>query len=295
MSTNKAYGLMLVAVLLWSPVPIWIREVENFVSLPSITFWRSAFGLLALLPFYLIMVHKQGMMSFSVKRAAWLVILGVSSALAQHLFVLALEKNLIADSSFIQQAHPIWTVIGAHFLLKERSPKKFFFPLILSLSGVGIIAYEGGGFSATILGHGFAFFSGVSISVAALAIRSLHLDKVKTLEITFWGIFLRMIVMFFLSGAHSLVSIGGRELGILGVMGIVSTVTPLYLYAKAMQIVEAQKLSLFLTLMVITFPLTGLLYGEIPSGLTILGGLLVGVAILIMRIMEPPTTEINTT
>jgi len=86
-------------------------------------------------------IKKSGLKLFGNNRK-WLMIRGVSGMIALTIFFYTIHYLPIAIASTIQYLAPIFTVIFAMILLKEKVFKMQWFFILISFIGVGIISFN---------------------------------------------------------------------------------------------------------------------------------------------------------
>ena len=89
----------------------------------------------------LFVIKRKGIPVFGVNKK-WLIIRGLAGTIALTMFFYTIHHLPIALATIIQYLAPIFTVILAMILLKERVKALQWFFIILSFSGVGLIAID---------------------------------------------------------------------------------------------------------------------------------------------------------
>ena len=145
MQKIKTFGpfFIIIAALLWSFDGVLRRSLY---SLPPsiIVFWEHLLGVIVLLPF---VVSKRQEIK-SLTRKEWVAIIFISlfsGALGTIFYTAALGKvNYIQFSVVVllQQLQPIWAIITAAILLKEKITKQFIIWAIIAIVGSYFVTFK---------------------------------------------------------------------------------------------------------------------------------------------------------
>ncbi|MEA2446858.1 MAG: hypothetical protein QOK47_495 [Actinomycetota bacterium] len=156
--------LLWVGVLSASSSAILIRYADGAEPL-AISFWRSAAGSLALLPFAM-----RGLGRMRVEQFKLPVIAGVFLAIHFATWIASLEKTTIAESVLLVTTTPIFTALGARWLWNERLGRAGWTGIGFALVGTAVIASGGiGQGSSSLTGDALALSGGIAIAGYAMA------------------------------------------------------------------------------------------------------------------------------
>jgi drug/metabolite transporter (DMT)-like permease len=142
--------------------PNWILPDAQVYPVHEMVFFRSVITLSIC-----IAVIKMKGIPFFGHNKLWLIIRGITGATGLFLFFMTIQNLPLAVATTVQYLSPVFTIIIAIFLLKEKvKPIQWLF-FAISLAGVFVIGYEPAEgeeikFGWLILGVISAFFSGVA-------------------------------------------------------------------------------------------------------------------------------------
>ena len=271
---NRGYFYVLIAVLLFTFVPVFARILLPYINVESMTFFRFMFAVIALI--IISSVKKVRIFKrIDRKEAIAYAGLGIIYVLVVYTYTLAVSYIHIANVQFLQQTSPVFTFIFAYLFLRESVKRSLYYSLIIAMSGAFIIFYFSASsiFGNQFIGNILAFVSGIFL--AGYTTLSRHIGrKYPTLQATTWAFIFGSIFMSFSLFNVPDLSVSNWILLIL--FGIFATAMPFLLYVKSMEYIEAQKASLLLLLTVVTTPVAAFLFfQEIPSLASFIGGSLI--------------------
>ena len=138
--TDQMKGVLMttIGVLAIVPDSLLIRMID--AEIPVIAFWRSGFAGVVLLATVLLIYRRNAV--GVVVRLRWSgAIYTVLMACATLLFVVAIEMTSVASTVFIVSTAPVFSAIISRLFLGERITGRMVWTIILSLVGVGVIAF----------------------------------------------------------------------------------------------------------------------------------------------------------
>jgi drug/metabolite transporter (DMT)-like permease len=254
---RRGRALLLSAALLWSLAGVFIK----FLDLHPLTIvvYRSLFAALVFMPF--------------LKRTDFclgqrVVMSALSYTAAISAFVSANKLTTAANAIVLQYTAPIFVFLFARLVLGQKISRINGFALAMSMTGVGIIAFDNAG-EPEMAGVFMALSSGVFF-----AIYMVNLEKTKGVN----PVYLTCInntacVLLLLPLVKSQLGLSGTELTILAVMGAVQLGLPYFLFSQGLRTVPLQEASLIVLIEPVLNPLwVALTVREIPSLATIAGG-----------------------
>ncbi|MDE2913698.1 MAG: DMT family transporter [Paracoccaceae bacterium] len=170
--TEQMKGVVMttIGVLAIVPDSLLIRMID--AEIPVIAFWRSGFAGVVLLATVLLIYRRNAV--GVVVRLRWSgAIYTVLMACATLLFVVAIEMTSVASTVFIVSTAPVFSAIISRLFLGERITGRMVWTIILSLVGVGVIAFGSVGEPAgQILGKLAALGVALCLSASYTAARS---------------------------------------------------------------------------------------------------------------------------
>ncbi|PZX20313.1 drug/metabolite transporter (DMT)-like permease [Breznakibacter xylanolyticus] len=172
--------------------------VGKFVIIDSdipgiqLTFFRFLFG--SIIGFVALKRAGESFRPVNVKMVAWRAVFNTISAMA---FFMALEYTTVTNVNMLGLTYPLWVVIFAPLIIHEKFEWRNIFFVILALLGVYLVVRPD--FQAINKGDMLAFISGVSASVAVLALRQARKTD-STHVIVFYlmvtGLVVHLLVLF---------------------------------------------------------------------------------------------------
>lgn len=212
-----------------------------------------------------------------------LLIAGSYFAAGSTLYVLALTKGTVASVSVLGATAPFFAALLAWLLMRERTSAVALGATFVALIGVAIVVQAEAsalatGWLAAAISLGYAFcFAGQTVT----------LRKFRDLEMVPGILYGGLMVFAFISLFVGLPLLPARQIGLLGLMGLVQLALPLILFAigaKHLPVVPAMLIALA---DVVLNPFwVWLAYGEEPPQGTLAGGTLILTAIIGATLME---------
>ena len=266
-----ALALMVVAPLLWSLAGVLTRQIQSAGAF-EMAFWRSSFA--AAFVFVALSLLKQR--PFATLRAAGTagLLSGAMWAVMFTCFIVALSLTTVANVLVVSSLGPLCTALLAWFMLREPIPARSWLAIVAASVGMG--AMFGAGFTADDPRHvaGLALALTIpiagAINIVVLRKSAAHLDLMPAVML---GALISALVTlpFALPFAAS-----GRDLLVLGVLGVFQLGVPCLLLVLVSRTLTAPEIALLALLEVVLGPLwTWLGAGEVPAGTTLLGGAIV--------------------
>ena len=259
-------------VIVWSLSGILLRLVES-AGLWTLVFYRSAF--MALTLFAILAVTHRGRVLRAFRAAGWLGVLGgLCFAASSISYISSLITTTVANAAFLGATSPIFAAILGWAVNRERVAGATWAAMALALGGVALMLGEGVA-AGRLLGNVLGLVAAVAFAcqmVVLRAGRAIDMTPAMCLGASFAS--LAGLLM-----ADSL-AIPLHDLGITFVMGSIQLAAPLALITFGSRHLPAVQLSLLTLLDAVFNPLWvwwGV--GEVPSGLTLIGGAIVFLAI----------------
>lgn len=256
-SPNSGRLLIVLAAVLWSLAGVFIKSL----ALPPITiaFYRFLFAAL----FFLFFLKAQDR---EFNRNVLFSVLTYIAATGS--FVWANKLTTAANAVVLQYTAPIYVYALVHVLFREKIKRFDFFALCGGMIGILIIFFGSVG-HPDMPGVAIALFSGLLFSLYIVNLR--FLLGMSMVFIVFLNNLGGAILFFPLAINDIYLSLS--QLIALMIMGIVQFGTPYFIFSKGLKTISLQEASLILLLEPVLNPLwVHLVIGEVPSGLTFIGG-----------------------
>lgn len=190
------------------------------------------------------------------------------------LLILSTKLTTAANAILLQYTAPIYSAVLGYFVLKEPVKRQDVTTIALVLIGLAIFLYDGLA-DGRMAGNLIALLSGVCYGAMNVFMRKC--DKDAPADNIFWGNLLAFLLMLPFMGRPEITVV---NIGIILFMGIFQLGLAYILYAAAIPYVPALEATIITVLEPILNPVwVMLLYGEKPGVLTIIGGVIVLLAI----------------
>jgi drug/metabolite transporter (DMT)-like permease len=254
---------MLGSALLFSIMGALIKIVSTRLPNEMVVFFRSAMGLLVLMPW----LWHRGLHRLHTRRFGGQLIRALAGLAAMYCYFYAIAHLTLAEATLLNYSTPLFVPFIAAFWLKERIPASLGWILAIGLAGILLILKPGAGLFTPVALIGLA--SGMFAAVAMVGIRRLtRTDSAASIVFYFSAI----------SAAVSAVPLlwtwqtPDPGLWILLVlMGMVASVAQLLL-TRAYACAPAAQVGPLTYITVVFAALVGwIFWGEVPDGYTVLG------------------------
>jgi len=272
---------LFVAAVFWGSAPVAIRVALHGYAPGQLAFLRFGMASVLLAAYGLV----TGMRLPRREDLGTIVLCGaIGIAIYNYILNYGLQTVQAGAASFLIASMPIWISLLAVLFLGERVSALGWSGILLSFSGIGMIAHE--------RGHGFHFSPGaILIGVNAIGyavymiLQKRLLTRLKPLEFTCYSFSAGSLLMLLfargsLSAIHNAPADATWALIYLGVFpAAIANVA----WAHAMSKITASRISSFLYLMPISTVIIAWFWiGEVPTALTWMGGglALLGVALV---------------
>lgn len=168
---------LLVGMIAISFAPILVRYSDAPVSVQGM--WRMLFTLALMVPFA---GGKQLRALRAIKRSDWWLLLAAGFFLALHflLWMASLSYTSIASSTLILSLEPVFVMIGAYFLFKDRLSGKALGGLAAALIGIAIVGAGDSGLSEAALKGDLLSFLGTAAVAVNMLLAKRILERVPS-------------------------------------------------------------------------------------------------------------------
>jgi drug/metabolite transporter (DMT)-like permease len=256
----------------WSTAGVLQRELS--MGAATQVAGRALFALIALLAYVAVVERGAVVASFrSIGRAGLAV--AVCMASASGLFIIALNHASVAHVLFMQAAAPILAALLGSVVLSEPIPLRTWLAMVVAASGVLVMVGQPSGWS--LLGDGVSVVMTLSFAIAiVITRRHRHVSMAPATCLA-----QLLLVLVFASFAHP-GEVGGRDLGLLILLGGVQMGIGLALFTIGARLIPAAEVALITLLEVVLGPLwVWLFLSEDPGAATLVGGAVVVVAVAV--------------
>lgn len=291
---NKWAGALCLALAsgIWGGMYVVSKYVLNFVPPLTLLWLRYMIGFAALYALLHAGRKKKGKASLAKKDwllLAWIGFVGYFASVAMQF--IGTQKADAHTGAIITSASPVFIVIFARFILKEKLTARKILALIIASAGVVIVI--GWDIHLQTYFWGSLILAGAMITWALLSVYvKVASWKMDSLTITTYAILFGLLFTTPFAAREAMmvwpVSSGGFW-GMAGILylGVISTAGAFFLWNKGLEMVEAGSGSLFMFLQPVTGSFLGwLLLHESLNGRFFAGGALILAAIAISLLPE---------
>ncbi|MDD6479561.1 MAG: DMT family transporter [Oscillospiraceae bacterium] len=238
--------MLLGSMLIFGSIGIFAK----FTSLPSdiVAISRGFIGAAFLAAVKLITDKK---LSFKIKRRDLLILLLSGGFLGINWILLfeSYKYTSVAVATLCYYLAPVFVLIAAPFLLKERLDAKKIFCLLVSLVGMAFVSnLLGGSLPSFSEARGILFGTGAAVLYAALIIANKKISHIPSFEKTlsqllFSGVILIPYAVF--SGSFKEVTFEPKDILLISIMGIIHTGLAYLLYFSSIKLLDVQTVALW--------------------------------------------------
>lgn len=276
---RRAALFMLGSSILFAAMGMMVKVASRSLPNEMVVFFRSAIGLLALLPWVL----RDGVSALATRHLRLHVTRSIAGLAAMYCFFFALANMPLAEAMVLNYSTPLFIPLIALFWLGERPPHKVWWVIGLGFIGVLLILKPGSGlFTAIAL---VALAGALLAAIAMVNIRRLTHTEPATRIVFYFS-----LISTLTSAVPLIWSWRTPQSGLWGLlllMGAVATTAQIFL-TRAYAHASSAQVGPFIYATVVFAALFGwLIWGETPDTVSITGTLLVGLAGALTIRFEP--------
>lgn len=291
---SLGYLQIFCAALIWGTYGLFVRALDY--SPEYILFFRFLFGLIGLL---IVTSVKNGFSTLkpSLSHWKWMVVPAFLTGISWLCYTYALNYTSVANAAFLIYTAPVFTVIFAPLILKEKLEARTVVALIISLLGTAsIMGYSSlFGAGSNLAGDMIALLGGITYGLLALFIKKAPTSILgMPSNIILSGYIALALLPFVLISAHQF---SWKGILLLLVLGLFQQTFGATLFHLGLRTVKAQHASIltYVEPLAATLMAALFLYEAItPSSL--LGGILIitgGMIIVFRRSTSPTVKKLN--
>ena len=300
---TRGYSIAVVSAVILSTTAIFIRYLTQTYQLPALVlaFWRDLFVTLTLL--LILRMIRPGLLRIRRKDLRYLIIYGLVLAIFNALWTLSVALNGAAISTVLAYCSAGFTALLGWWFLKERLDWAKILAVILSLSGCILVsnALDLAAWTANFVGILTGILSGLLYAIYSLMGRSAsqrELNPWTTLLYTFGFAALFLLSFNLLPGgfvpgkavhAIDLLWLGNSLAGwgILILLAAGPTLAGFGTYNISLSYLPSSVANLIVSMEpAITAVMAYFLFGELLTGIQILGSLMILTGVVFLRIYE---------
>lgn len=253
--------------------------IGRFIDTPdhwTVVFWRSAWAVAFLVLF---MVGRDGLRkTLRLMRDMGLpgLAVGVCFAISATAFVVALSYTTVANILLMQAGVPLIAALISWIVFREAVSRITWAAIAAVIFGIGVMVSDSFSGKVSPVGDGLALTIAIGFAIATVITR--RYAHVRMTPATCLG---AVIAALFSATQASHFIVSGHDMGFLVAFGALNLGLGLALFASGARLIPAAFAALLGTFEPILAPLwVWLVHGEVPSERTVIGGLIVFLAVL---------------
>ena len=270
------------AAVAWSTAGVLQRQLT--LDAPTQISGRAVFAGFALLGYVAAVERGRVAEAFRSIGVAGLAV-ALCVATASGSFIIALNHDSVARVLFILAVAPVLAAVLARLTLGEPITRRTVAAMALALAGVALMLGAPG--EGSLAGDAFSFLAAFAFAVMIVITRWRHDVSMAPATCLSQAILIVAFLPFASPG-----EIGGDDVGWLAALGIGQIGLGFALLTVGARLIPAAQVGLITLLEIVLGPLwVWLALDERPSNLTLVGGAIVIVAIVIQTRASPPPLE----
>ncbi len=267
---GQAYAAL--AAVAWSTAGLMQRDLS--VDTATQVVGRALFATIALFLFVALSERRGAVRAFTRMGRAEIAV-AVTTAVASGTFIVALNHTTVANVLFLQAVAPIAAGVIAWLALREPVARRTFAAMAIALAGVGVMVGGPGGAG----GLGLALSVVMTLSFALSVVITRHRRDISMAPALCLS---QVLVVVAVGPFADLGSVGGRDLGLLFLLGFGQMGLGLAFLTMSARLIPAAELALITLLELVLGPLwVWLAFSEQPGAATMAGGAVVVVAVVL--------------
>ncbi len=276
MAGSVRLGLLLVflSALCWSfggAISRFVEVSDNW----TIVLWRSGFAAVFLVCFMLWRDGKAGTVALFRGMGVPGLVVAACFAIAASSFVIALAYTTVANVVLIGAGVPLLAALLAWLVFRERVSAPTWLAIAAVIAGVAIMVSESFTGAVSPVGDGLAMLIAVVFAIATVV--TSRYKHVRMIPATCVGC---IISALFAATQASELAVPASQLGLLFLFGAVNLGLGFAFFTMGARLVPAAYAALVGTFEPLLAPVwVWLIHGEVPSGRTIIGGVVIFLAL----------------
>jgi len=278
---------LIVGMIAISFAPILVRYSDAPVSVQGM--YRMLFTVLVMLPFGTKQIGKLR----DVSRRDWLLLILAGFFLALHflLWMASLNYTSIASSTIILTLEPVFVMIGAYFVFKDKIGKLALAGLAVALAGAFVVGSGDFGLSGEEFKGDLLSFAGMLAIVVNMLLAKVILKRVSSFlySLVAFAIAFACFAVYNGAAGFNVVNYPAKEWFVFLLLAIVPTVLGHMIFNWLLQYVNPTTISMSVLAEPVGASLLGwLLFQETPTSFQLVGGVFI-VAGLLMYLKNEST------
>ncbi len=281
MTHRRAVWLMVLAATMWSIAGVVTRQLEATRSF-ELTFWRSAFNALALIPLLSWLLGPRVLWAALTAGGRALWVSGLCWCVMFTAFMVALTLTTVANVLVTMAVGPLLTALLSRLVLRHRLPTRTW--AAMALAGIGIAWMYGHEFATGDGRHLLGTAVALAVPVAAAVnwtllqhLRGQQGGGADMLPAVLVGALLSALITLPLAWP---LRASGHDMGLLALLGVVQLAVPCLLAVVAARVLPGPEIALLSLLEV----LLGVAWAWLGAGETPTAAVLSGAALVLLAL-----------
>lgn len=173
---------MLASSLLFAIMALAVKYAARELSDEAIVFFRSAIGLIALLPW----LFRNGTPKLATRHFRWHLARGLAGLAAMYCFFFALARMPLAEATLLNYSTPLFIPFIAALWLHERVATRVWWAIVTGFAGIVFILKPGTGIFTPVALVGLA--AGLFAAMAMVNIRRLTRTEPTTRIVFYFSV-----------------------------------------------------------------------------------------------------------
>lgn len=235
---------LLTAMLIWGSIGLFVKNIN--LSSSEIALLRGVIGSLFLLVICVLIKQKLSFQAIK-KNAILLILSGAAVGFNWILLFQAYQYTTISNATLSYYFAPIFVMILAPFVLKERLAKFHVISIVAAMLGLFLVNIGGAGGGASGQ-HVIGILYGLSAAVmyASIVLINKFIKNLSGFETTLVQLIIAVVVLFpyvLLKDSLDFSSLGGRSILFVLIVGIIHTGVAYYLYFTSLKDLKGQTIA----------------------------------------------------
>ena len=286
---------ILTAMLIWGSIGIFVKNIN--LSSSEIALLRGIIGSIFLLGVCVLMKHKFAYKAIK-KNAFLLVLSGIAIGFNWILLFQAYRYTTISNATLSYYFAPIFVMILAPFILKEKLAKFHVVSIIVAMIGLFLVNIGGAAGGATE-NHVIGILYGLSAAAlyASVVLINKFMKNLSGFETTLVQLMVAVVVLFpyiLIKDQMDFSSLDGRSILFMILVGVIHTGIAYFLYFTSIKDLKGQTIAVLSYLDPISAVIFAAIFlSESMSMLQIVGGILILGSTYLSERMEFKVKKLN--
>lgn len=273
--------LVFLSAFFWSfggTISRFIETGDNW----TIVFWRSIWAALSILAFLFWRDGLRGTLKAFTGMGVPGFAVAICFVISSIAFIIALSHTTVANILLVQAGVPLLAALIGRLVFAQPVSFSTWLAIAAVILGVAIMVSESFTGEVSPIGDGLSLTIAVALAIATVITR--RYSHVRMTPATCLSVIIAAVVSFMLAGS---LTVSAPDMAWLFAFGALNLGLGLALFATGARLIPAAFAALLGTFEPILGPIwVWLVHGEVPSGRTVVGGVIVVTALLVYLALE---------